>query len=164
MIDECTNNLEEIKDLINGLNQIQYQKELVSLNNSTVGKHIRHIVEFYICLFEGIENKSVNYDNRKRDIRLEQDIKFTINKINEIIVAISLVNKDSNLTMESNFSINNNNKIKISTSLYRELAYCLEHSIHHQAIIKIGLCELKLENLISNSFGIAPSTLRFNKY
>jgi hypothetical protein len=43
------------------------------------------------------------------------------------------------------------------------LAYCLEHTIHHQALIKIGLMELNLIHLIDQHFGVAPATIRFKK-
>lgn len=46
------------------------------------------------------------------------------------------------------------------TFINRELAYCLEHSIHHQALIKVGLKEQNIENLIDENFGVAPATIR----
>ena len=48
----------------------------------------------------------------------------------------------------------------IESSFERELVYCLEHSIHHKALIKVALREYALTHLVSNSFGVAPSTLK----
>ena len=47
------------------------------------------------------------------------------------------------------------------TSVDRELLYCLDHAIHHQALIKIGLKELQIADLVGDDFGVAYSTLRY---
>ena len=47
------------------------------------------------------------------------------------------------------------------TSFDRELLYCLDHAIHHQALIKIGLKELQIADLVGDDFGVAYSTLRY---
>ena len=49
----------------------------------------------------------------------------------------------------------------MKSSFERELLYCLDHAIHHQALIKIGLKELHLSHLVSPDFGVAYSTLRY---
>jgi hypothetical protein len=51
----------------------------------------------------------------------------------------------------------------VNTSFERELVYCLDHAIHHQALIKIGLKEQELSHLVSQDFGVAYSTLRYRK-
>jgi hypothetical protein len=50
----------------------------------------------------------------------------------------------------------------LETNYFRELLYNLEHSIHHQALIKVALYRLP-HIKISDSFGIAPSTLEYRK-
>ena len=47
------------------------------------------------------------------------------------------------------------------TYVDRELLYCLDHAIHHQAFIKIGLKELQIADLVEDDFGVAYSTLRY---
>ncbi|MCA1746680.1 MAG: hypothetical protein LC655_03220, partial [Bacteroidales bacterium] len=54
-----------------------------------------------------------------------------------------------------------NSQKMISSSVGRELAYCIEHSIHHQAIIKAGLIDLNCTELVSSEFGVAYSTIRY---
>jgi uncharacterized damage-inducible protein DinB len=52
--------------------------------------------------------------------------------------------------------------VTIGSTFHRELYYCFEHSTHHKALIKIALKALNIENLISNNFGVAPATIKFN--
>ena len=46
----------------------------------------------------------------------------------------------------------------VDSNVQRELAFNLEHAIHHQALIKIGLNQLGQH--MESGFGVAPSTLR----
>jgi hypothetical protein len=48
----------------------------------------------------------------------------------------------------------------LTTSLFRELAYTVEHGIHHQALIRIGVHQIDRDELLDEKFGIAPATIR----
>ena len=68
-----------------------YSRPLLSLNNSTIGQHVRHTLEFFICMMEGIEKGVVNYDSRQRDPRIETDPQVALTKIDEIMNFLSLL-------------------------------------------------------------------------
>jgi len=42
------------------------------------------------------------------------------------------------------------------------MMYNLEHIIHHQALIKVAINQLS-DFVVSDSFGVAPSTLQYRK-
>lgn len=107
------------------------------------------------------KTSTVKYDNRKRDLDLETNPKFAIFTIDKICSNLGFLKLDNEFILEGNFSLNNPETL-IKTSFERELAYCLEHSIHHQALIKIALKELLLDNIIQENFGVAPATIRNN--
>jgi hypothetical protein len=161
MITHCKINLEEIKILLMQLKEEQYIQPIEILSSASIGQHIRHILEFYICLLKGYDSKIVNYDGRERNLNLETDIGFAINEIDKINQWLNKIKNNSTVTLNGNFSSENSTELAIASSLYRELAYCFEHSIHHQALIKIGLKEQGKEHLINNNFGVAPATIRF---
>jgi hypothetical protein len=157
----CKQNLDELKNLLIALNNEQYAKPSQLLSGATIGQHIRHILEFYLCLMKGVFEGSVNYDKRERNLEIESNKDFsiyTIEKIKSNLTGLKAVKET--ISLNGNFSENDDSEIKINTSFQRELAYCLEHSIHHQALIKIGLIEQKIENLIPQNFGIAPASIR----
>ncbi len=151
--------LNDLRVLCEGLDGSEYCYKIEILNSSTIGQHIRHSIEFYICLFEGLSTKSINYDNRKRDLLLETDKDYAINFLNEIYTKLNTVDKDLALHLFSNSE--ELKSTSISTSLYRELLYCLDHAIHHQALIKVGLKEIDKTHLVGDHFGVAYSTLRY---
>jgi hypothetical protein len=127
------------------------------LNAATIGEHFRHSIEMLDCLVANYENNFVNYDARKRDTRIQTDISFSILTIEKLIDSIEKPNK--NLVLHHNCL---GEITTLETTYYRELLYNLEHSIHHQALIKVALMRLPHIEL-SSHFGIAPSTIEYKK-
>ena len=73
---------------------------------------------------------------------------------------INSVNLKMPITLEIDYSINGSQKQIMNTTLERELAYNIEHAIHHMAILKIGVRTIAPGTDIPDGFGIAVSTLR----
>ena len=164
MTGHIINNLVEINDLLKGLSQEQYNRQLEILSNASIGQHVRHILEFYQCLFKGEQSKEVNYDARQRDLKLESDVHFASKTIDDIINALLDIKADFAVTFVADYStVEDQKPTLIQSSFYRELAYNLEHSIHHQALIKVAITEMQLTSLVKNTFGYAPSTIRHIK-
>tara|TARA_R110000868_G_scaffold324727_5_gene585550 strand:+ start:362 stop:865 length:504 start_codon:yes stop_codon:yes gene_type:complete len=159
----CKENLNEIKNVLLQLTNDQYTFQSTTLFGATIGQHVRHILEFYQSVLNGFESKIINYDNRERNILIETHTKIAILVIDEICSKLEEDTSDLRMILEGNFCAEEGKQIKIETSFLRELAYCLEHSIHHQALIKVGLLEVKCLSYIDDTFGLAPATLRYRK-
>ncbi len=154
---ESKNSLENLINIIQKINSDQYSQKIDLLANSSIGEHVRHIIELFQQLLNGYSTGIINYDDRKRDKKLQEDPNFAIESINEIILKLDKENIDLEI-----LTIYNNYKSKIFSNYFRELIYNIEHCIHHQAIIKIGLesLNIKLEN---ENFGMAKSTIQYKK-
>ena len=94
---------------------------------------------------------------------IETDIDFAIEMLNSIYSVLEINIIDKHLILEGNFAASESKDTHINTTLFRELTYCLEHSIHHQALIKVGLLELNSVSFIDETFGLAPATIRYKK-
>jgi uncharacterized damage-inducible protein DinB len=161
IIKQCNENLKEILFMLHRIDHKSFAHQSSLLSNATIGQHVRHILEFYICLLRSQENLIVNYDKRERNLELENNLIYAKKAIEKLIKQLNQLNENTDLFLTGNFSSEENDSLKIKTNLYRELAYCYEHSIHHQALIKIGLIDLSLENCVDDCFGVAPATLRY---
>jgi len=158
------NNLLEINALVKSLSQEQYNRKLEILSGASIGQHVRHILEFYQCLFKSLDNNEVNYDDRQRDLKLETDLQFANIIIENVVSLLLKVKDDFPVTFIANYSTAEDQKPELSqSSFFRELAYNLEHSIHHQALIKVAITEMQLTSLVKKTFGYAPSTIRNDK-
>jgi len=137
-----------------------YSQKLEVLSGSNIGEHTRHVLEFYGCLLLSDNSESVNYDSRKRSNELQTNQKAAVNYIEKLIDKIQVGVADRPLKLVVDFSKSGGNNEEVQSSLYRELAYCLEHSIHHKALIKIGLFNSGYGFVVEDDFGVAASTIR----
>ena len=152
------NILFQLQDCILTINKSDYTKPIVCLSNVTIGSHIRHIIELFIELENGYENGIVNYDKRKRDYNIETNKELALQQLVNIS---STINKaDKSLTLVSSFS--EDVLIETATNYARELVYNLEHTVHHMALIRVGLQEISAINL-PPEFGVAASTTKHKK-
>lgn len=149
--------LSQLAKVIEKLSNEEFSAKIVLLSNSSIGEHTRHIIELYIQLFRGYDFKLINYDERDRENILQTNVISAISKLNLIIEHIERDNTELDIS-----TLYNGHQFKIKSNYYREVLYNLEHCIHHQAIIKIGLICLE-KNIVNNSFGVAKSTLDFRK-
>jgi len=156
------NTLIQLTQLIQSLEQYEYKLSLKILSGSSIGNQVRHILEFYTCLINGISTGTIDYDARERDIELETNSETAIKLIEEIINYIQNLKNDQVLNLKVVLA-NDDNFITIPTNFYRELAYNIEHCIHHLAIIKIGVTNNFHTVNLPENFGIAYSTIRFKE-
>jgi len=151
--------IDQLIDLLKDIDTLVYQASLQTLHDCSVGQHVRHVTEFYLCALKGYENRMIDYDARERNIMIEIDQDFTIEILENVKCQLRNLNTDRNLMLRSKFG--SNESFDIPSSFFRELTYLIEHTIHHLAIIKIGLNEVYPEIEIPKSFGVAYSTLRY---
>ena len=156
--DACIENLQMLKGILQRLDDTQYDAPLEVLSNSTIGQHVRHVLEFYLCLLNSMESGTVNYDTRQRDLALQSHVQSGIHTIEHIIHRLNSTRVNLPLTLKGDHGIESPAPFSVDSNVQRELAFNLEHAIHHQALIKIGLNQLGQH--MQSGFGVAPSTLR----
>lgn len=152
--------LNQLLDIAADLSNEEYSKSLLTLNKSSIGQHIRHTIEFYQCLIQGIETGTVNYDQRVRSAEIESNSAYAVECLSKIIQFLDNETKNQKLSLIGNFSMEEGQDITIETNLFRELAYNHEHAVHHMAIIKIGISEACPSMILPSHFGVAVSTVR----
>jgi hypothetical protein len=157
LIQSVKNNLSENIELLRQLTNDEFTQKNPELSNATIGEHMRHIIELFGCLLENYDYGLINYDDRKRDILLQTDKDEAITIIEKYLLELDKPNKPLSLTHNCFSPIE-----LLQTNYFRELIYNLEHSIHHQALIKVALHSFP-HIKIPSSFGVAPSTLEYRK-
>jgi hypothetical protein len=160
-LQQAVNNVfAQLSTTLDKLSQEQYVQPCKTLLNATIGQHVRHIIELFQCLENGYDDGLVNYEKRKRDAFIETDKLFATELLSDVHSCLNRQNKSLNL--EACYDDQSDFPITIQTNFYREIAYNLEHTIHHMALIRIGINEIADINLPAE-FGVASSTLKFRK-
>jgi len=155
--------LSQLSELVSQLNNDEYAAELQLLNENSIGKHVRHIIEFFEILVEGGRNGLINYDKRKHLNKYETDSAASLQKIKQLIVGLDELTSKDELILEVSYGKTDEDLVSIKSSLERELVYNIEHAIHHMAIIKIAIQTVFPKVQLAKNFGVAYSTVRYRK-
>jgi uncharacterized damage-inducible protein DinB len=153
--------LKQLSDAIRQMTEEDFIRPLLSLSQATVGQHVRHTLEFFICLEHGFEHGVVNYDKRAHDKLIETDRCIALAAIDRVSDFISSQTEDRKLALEVGYEPHDDRFLTIETNYLRELTYNIEHAVHHMAIMKIGIREVAPYVQLSSDFGVAASTVRY---
>jgi len=126
-----------------------------------VGRHFRHVIEFYECLLNA-EHDRIDYQARRRDPRVERDAGYAAEAAQRAIHRLHALRSapvDRACAVVSEVQDSSGAPITVRSSLGRELAVLASHTIHHYAIVAMLLRQGGVE--VPQDFGVAPSTLRY---
>ncbi len=152
---------DQLKNLLQTLSDDQYSQPLQVLSGASIGKHCRHIIEFFDAVAQGVQAPIISYDNRARNPRTETDRCYALHLLDNLRDQLSDL-PHRTLVLSGDLSTDGQGApMTLATSLHREFFYAVEHAIHHMAIIKIGVRYGLGDVLIDDQFGVAPSTLRY---
>jgi hypothetical protein len=147
-----------LRQTLEGLDDAAYALPVQVLSGASIGEHVRHMLDMYLCLLDGMEQGVVCYEKRRRDRLVETSRTAGLSLLRTIEDALE--KPDRTLVLENRFGQEERTGCRIPTSYLRELACNLEHTIHHMALIRIGIESRGLATLPPD-FGVAPSTLRY---
>lgn len=150
----------QLDQVLERLADEEFTRPSSTLFSNTIGQHVRHIIELFQCLELGYDLGIVNYEKRKRDTRIETDRTIAIEMLEDVY--LSLDKPDKQLILEASYDDLSDQCIRIQTNYHREVAYNLEHTIHHMALIRVGIAEVSNLQLPEN-FGVASSTVKYKK-
>jgi hypothetical protein len=153
-------NLEELQSSLNLLSDEEYVMKMEILSGASLGQHYRHLTEFLLCLKESQLNGIVDYDARQRDPELESSRLNAVERISTLMQWIAGIQDNRVLKLQVSYGYEKEERTELQTDLFRELAYNMEHCVHHMALIKIGFRKLDKHKSLSSHFGVASSTTR----
>jgi len=153
----------QLFQLCNELENKEYTHCSSLLLGGSIGKHMRHIIEFYDILREGSEIGEINYDTRSRSRQIENETEAAKLRLTSILTWLEGLKENKNLSLCFSFDQEKDDVKQVESNLMRELAYNMEHAIHHMALVRIALDQQFSHVKIDSNFGLAYSTIRYNK-
>lgn len=156
----CLRVLYELEEMVEKISASDFSRHSDILGAS-IGQHVRHTIEFFQCLEKGLPASSIDYDSRERNGRIETDKTAALQAMKEVRSFLTQNREDRPLTLTVGFDLQTDDCMAIETTYFRELAYNIEHAVHHMAILKIGLQELADDVPLPQHFGTAASTVRY---
>lgn len=156
--------LQQLTRLVGSLTHEQYKATLPTLSGQSIGKHTRHIIEFYSHLTDAYVHRArvINYDARPRDYALETQIPCAIQAMEKAIMHLDLIYTDRPIDLICMLDEYGAQQ-QVPTTFFRELVYNLEHTVHHLAIIRIAITAHFPEVQLAPELGVSYATLQYEQ-
>lgn len=143
--------------LLEGMAQELYVKPEPAIVGSSIGGHLRHILDHYASLF--VKGDEVDYDLRAREESIECSLEKGIERLRQIVGRLEGLVVDGPL--DRKIKVDTGHQAWTASSLARELQFVASHTVHHYALIGVIL---RLNGVtVPEDFGVAPSTLRYRE-
>ncbi len=157
MIEAIEKNLQKGIKLINAISDDQYSDASVAPYYSSIGCHIRHILDVFSCVFEGLEEDMVFLNKRNRDKSAEIQTTYGLQYFDTIL---NQLHKLSQSDLEKNIIVKDDMGLGVVGANYTLGAILMQahsHAIHHFASIGYIIYQLGIQ-LPDSSFGFNPTT------
>lgn len=161
-------------NLLGDINIKHYTTEQTQQFESSIGAHVRHILDYYECFFKGLckdipggirgghaegDGINIDYNSRQRDKRIELDKAYAMDRLRGTVERLDALPNGSD-SMNQIILINTDAaEVYVRSTIGRELQFLLMHTIHHYAIMAVMLRNLGF--FPDREFGMAPSTITY---
>jgi hypothetical protein len=152
--------LRQATGLLRTLDDSTYTSRISAVYHASIGGHVRHCLDHFQSILDGIEGGEINYDQRGRDPRIESDRDLAWRESRRILQACDIVLPsllDRGVLVKGKPGYGDTDAVVVSSTYGREAVYAIAHAIHHYALIGV-ICNLMGVALPPN-FGVAPSTI-----
>jgi uncharacterized damage-inducible protein DinB len=152
--------LRELVGVVERLGDDEYVRKPVGVIPGSVGGHVRHCLDHATALLAAVSTGHLDYDRRERGTAVELDRAAAVDAIRAAEWHLSeLVRADCDRPLRVRVLMTaDGDPIEVGSTVGRELAYVLSHTIHHYALV--GAMVRTLGGAPPERFGYAPSTVR----
>ncbi len=154
--------VKQAKEFLLSLTAENYQAVLKPHFSSSAGTHIRHILDHYLALKDGLNQGLVNYNRRNRYSNIESCPKTALlewKKVEQWLQEINQLDADMPLDIVCETSVKDTQNTQTKSTLARELVFVSSHAIHHFSLLAV--INSLLGNEDKGNLGIAPSTATY---
>lgn len=156
LIDSCLNTLKKAELLLVGLSDdIIYSDKSVAPYYSSIGSHVRHILDFYNCIVNE-DDSGVDLTNRTRNKEVENQSASAFSYLKYLISELKALNCEENRMLVVVDDLGSG-LVRLNYTFGSLLAQANSHTIHHYAIINYILDRLGV-SIEDSRFGFNPTT------
>ncbi|KAJ1728214.1 hypothetical protein LPJ61_004152 [Coemansia biformis] len=180
LLASAASSLSHLGEIVRGLSDDQYVQESKALPGSTIGKHVRHVLDHFTLLLGALAKADeedatstlvrdslkrplgpVSYSHRERNRSTESTVACGLEGIARVTGMIEGVGQRTRaapafITIRD--TLPGGTEASYLSTADRELWFCIHHMVHHNAIIASLMYEFGLDP--PTEFAYAPSTIK----
>lgn len=157
MIEAIDKNLQRGIKLLNSINDEEYSDKSVAPYYSSIGTHMRHVLDVFSCIFNGLETGNVDFSDRKRNVLAEEKTSeglIYFEKVLESLYSLSSVDFNQIIYVTDDLGTG---RVTAKYTIGSALIQAHSHAIHHFASVGFIINQLGIE-LPDADFGYNPTT------
>lgn len=150
--------LQQMRSMIERMDDDAYTRPAPGRTSGGVGGHVRHCLDHVGALVNATRTGIVEYDRRRRGTDVESCRAAAIQQIGELVARLVILDSsllDEPLLVETQIDPAGAMILTRST-VCREVAFVISHTIHHNAIVAQLLAGRDVA--LDERFGVAPAT------
>ena len=135
--------------LLDRLEDSQFSRSTPLNPGGSVGRHLRHCLDFYRCFLDGVESGTVDYTHREREEAVEKRPRVARHRMLAVVSRLELLRVGGHRTLLVRDEASHEPGKAPGwsrSSVNRELQFLLGHTRHHFALMAI----------LVRSFGVDP--------
>lgn len=149
-------------ELLQSLSVAQYTHNDDPGVDSSIGVHMRHVLDLYRALIATRSEPLVDYDQRRRGDGVERSPGEAIDEFRQIAAWLNDLSDEAltqPLVVSTQVLLADQSVARVPSSMLRELIFVACHTVHHFAIIRNIARSSSLT--LPDYFGLAPQTANF---
>ncbi len=157
IISSINSNLSNAIALLQAIDEHVYIDTSVGPYYSSIGSHIRHTLDFFDCIINGLDSNQIDLTARRRDEVLSTNKDAAIHfiyQLQETLLSYIDVSTDYLIHVMDDMG---QGKVTVDYTLESILAHANSHAVHHYAIIGYVLDRLNIEIKVPG-FGYNPTS------
>lgn len=151
--------LHQLVEMLSAAGDSAYVLKPLNGTSGTLGGHVRHCLDHIKSFLDGAEAGVLDYDRRERGTAVEIRRAAALDVILELEDRLARLDRALlHRTVRVSAMLDAEGTcMTVRSSLARELAFVISHTIHHAALMA-GMCA-QMGVAVPEGFGYAPSTL-----
>ena len=157
MIEAIEQNLQRGIQLLKNISDEQYSNKTIPPYNSSIGCHMRHVLDVFSCLLKGLDSKCVDFSIRERNECAEKETRVGIQYFESVIHQLKKIKEEdfnTGIKVSDDMGLG---KVTANYTLAAVLMQAQSHATHHYASIGYLIYQLDIE-LPNADFGYNPTT------
>lgn len=148
--------LKQALTVVGGLQDTEYTAIPCPWHESSIGQHLRHILDHYRALVLADATTLVDYNRRWRDSPMEHSVAAAQTQVRAVMSQLTSIQAGA-VRVRSEIDAQTGFCADLPSSMERELLFAASHAIHHFALVAILL--RALGKPVPEGLGVAPTTL-----
>ena len=150
--------LDELREVVERIPDGVFARTPAGRPSGSPGAHVRHCLDHVAAFLDGAATGTLSYDHRRRGTAIETDRAAALAHI--VTLTASVLDLDPRLlTRPVRLHVRLDTRgttVVVESTVARELAFVINHTIHHNATMLLLLSEVGTD--LPHRFGVAPST------